>query len=171
MSLDNEFQRGIAEGMKRERQRWLANARLCLEMSGDTSIEPSKFGSPEMQALIVARALQKQGAPTVVPNYEQFAIGILRHAREHAGCDVDGGTIQDMATLHGLLVKVEAKERCGDSCVCAEFADFPQSCYRYNPAITGAAPRESGRAARTPQDVAKAAHVDWREKQINGSTS
>lgn len=53
--------------------------------------------------------------------------------------DIDGGWLQDKAVKHGVLIEVEATERCVDpdegSCACAEFGDFPMTCYRVNPAL------------------------------------
>lgn len=44
--------------------------------------------------------------------------------------DVDGGTLQDLAVKHGVIVPVPVKEACGEVCSCAEYDDFPQDCYR-----------------------------------------
>ena len=49
------------------------------------------------------------------------------------GCDLDGGDVQDRALMLGLLVEVEVAEPCGESCNCAEWDDFPQSCMRLAP--------------------------------------
>jgi len=52
--------------------------------------------------------------------------------------DVDGGEVQDLAVKHGLLESFEATGPCcEDGCTCAEF-DFPATCYRKTPLLTGA---------------------------------
>jgi hypothetical protein len=53
--------------------------------------------------------------------------------------DIDGGWLQDEAVKHGVLIEVEATEPCIDpeigNCACAEYGDFPMTCYRVNPAL------------------------------------
>jgi hypothetical protein len=51
--------------------------------------------------------------------------------------DVDGGFLQDAALACGLLTPVTATEPCGENCQCAEFDDFPQTCYRKTRLLTG----------------------------------
>lgn len=46
------------------------------------------------------------------------------------GCDLDGGTIQEWAILHGLLIEQRMTKQCGDKCQCAEVAEFPATCCR-----------------------------------------
>lgn len=50
---------------------------------------------------------------------------------------VDGFDLQDLAEKHGLLVPTEALERCGEVCSCADYDDFPQTCYRKTALLTG----------------------------------
>ena len=50
---------------------------------------------------------------------------------------VDGFDLQDLAEKHGLIVPHEATEPCGEYCACAEYDDFPQTCYRKTPLLTG----------------------------------
>jgi hypothetical protein len=50
---------------------------------------------------------------------------------------LDGGDLQDLGVKHGLLVPIEATEPCGEACVCVEYDDFPQTCYRFGPALHG----------------------------------
>ena len=57
------------------------------------------------------------------------------------GCDLDGGSIQDMAEKYGLVEEVKMTERCGESCICAEMDDFPLTCYRYTEAFKALLPR------------------------------
>lgn len=45
-------------------------------------------------------------------------------------CDVDGSALQDKAEQLGLLERVTVSEPCGEACVCAEVAVFPQICIR-----------------------------------------
>lgn len=46
--------------------------------------------------------------------------------------------LQEFAIEHGLLEGVEATEPCvEDGCWCAEWDDFPQTCYRRTELLTG----------------------------------
>ena len=58
-----------------------------------------------------------------------FAAAMLDWDMDGIG-DVDGGTLQDLAEHHGLLVPVQVSEACGEMCLCADYGDFPQTCYR-----------------------------------------
>lgn len=60
----------------------------------------------------------------------KFALLVLEESRDELG-DLDGGWLQDKAEELGLLVRVEATERCGENCWCAEYDEFPQECLRY----------------------------------------
>jgi hypothetical protein len=64
----------------------------------------------------------------------RFGAVILEEARDGLG-DLDGGWLQDNAEKLGLLESVEVNEPCGDQCLCAEYADFPQLCLRLRPEI------------------------------------
>ena len=45
--------------------------------------------------------------------------------------DWDGGTIQDVAEKHGVLIRETWDEPCDpDHCVCAEYGDVPMECFR-----------------------------------------
>ena len=49
--------------------------------------------------------------------------------------DLDGGSLQEIATKHGLLTPEVRNERCGESCGCAEYATADEfasgvECYR-----------------------------------------
>jgi hypothetical protein len=63
-----------------------------------------------------------------------FALDVLEDF--HLG-DLDGGDRQDLAVKHGLLRSVEMTEPCGESCVCAEYGDFPMDCFRKTTRLTG----------------------------------
>jgi hypothetical protein len=121
----SDYQRGIAEGIKRERARWLANYKLSVELHVESDQEHSKFGSPELQTRIIAHALgRERAAPasaSAEPDYIGFALDILTQSRDHLGCDIDGGTLQESAARHGLLIEVQAQAPCGEACQCAEF--------------------------------------------------
>ena len=43
---------------------------------------------------------------------------------------IEGDDLQDLGVKHGLLVPTEVKEPCGENCYCAEYGDFPMTCYR-----------------------------------------
>ncbi len=62
--------------------------------------------------------------------WAEFGRRIMAEHKVDHGCDVDGGTIQDIAVELGVLQVVEVTEPCGDHCACAEVGDFPLSCYR-----------------------------------------
>lgn len=53
--------------------------------------------------------------------------------------DIDGGWLQDKAVECGVLIEVQATERCigpdEGNCACAEYGDFPMTCYRLNDAL------------------------------------
>ena len=56
--------------------------------------------------------------------------------------DLDGGTLQDAAVAHGLLVPETRHEPCAEGCNCAENADaqdwsFGVVCYRKTPLLKG----------------------------------
>lgn len=67
-------------------------------------------------------------APVASENLCNFANAMIDIALE--GADADGGHIQELAVKHGLLMPEQRTERCGDSCQCAEYADFPVECFR-----------------------------------------
>lgn len=46
------------------------------------------------------------------------------------GCDLDGGTLQDWLEEAGVIVPTEVKKPCSDNCNCADYADFPTTCFR-----------------------------------------
>lgn len=71
------------------------------------------------------------------PTYDQlaaFARAIIRQHQSALG-DVDGGSIQDAAERHGVLVAVRVTEPCGEYCRCVDYADFPMECYRLHPGL------------------------------------
>lgn len=49
------------------------------------------------------------------------------------GGEVDGGDLQEWLSEAGVLVETTVNEPCCDSCVCADFSDFPTTCYRFAP--------------------------------------
>jgi len=70
------------------------------------------------------------------PDYKAFSLAILRDSRDCLGHDIDGGFVQDEAVKHGLLVQFEAKEPCGEHCICAdECGMWPVKCFRYSPDV------------------------------------
>lgn len=61
--------------------------------------------------------------------------------------DLDGGSIQELAVKHGLLMETYPTKRCCDEgCRCAEYCDETDFagghviCYRKTPALTGIEP-------------------------------
>ena len=60
----------------------------------------------------------------------RFAGRILTVTRkEYGGGDVDGGDVQEWLLADGLLETRMVTEPCGESCVCAEWDEFPQDCH------------------------------------------
>jgi hypothetical protein len=98
----------------------------------DTSRACTKERDERVQEL---QARLDQSATHAPSSLEKFAIAILESSREHFAADVDGGEIQDTAEKLGVLVPVDVSGPCGADCTCAEFGDFPQTCYRYSPEV------------------------------------
>jgi hypothetical protein len=46
------------------------------------------------------------------------------------GGSLDGGELQGLLVDVGVLVPIQVDEPCGEGCNCAEFGDFPMTCYR-----------------------------------------
>ncbi len=67
-------------------------------------------------------------APVSLASLRNFANAMIDIALE--GSDADVAHIQELAVKHGLLNPEQRTERCGDSCSCAEYADFPVECFR-----------------------------------------
>ena len=70
----------------------------------------------------------EQPAPVSAVNLRNFANSMIDIALE--GGNADGAQIQELAVEHGLLKPEQRTERCGDTCSCAEYADFPVECFR-----------------------------------------
>jgi hypothetical protein len=73
---------------------------------------------------------ERTEATLASPDLRGFCIAVLRVAQE--GHDLDGSEIQELGVKFGLLSEVEQKEPCGDSCSCAEYGDFPTTCYWFH---------------------------------------
>jgi hypothetical protein len=85
----------------------------------------------EIWADRIERASQQANAAMAqqLVSLRGFAAAILPMDEDFIG-DVDGGQLQDAAEKHGLLVAIEVSEPCGEGCNCADYGDFPQTCYR-----------------------------------------
>lgn len=67
------------------------------------------------------------------PNWEGFVREMFSSAHDRG--DWDGGTIQDVAEKHGVLIRTAVTEPCDpEHCPCAEVDDFPLECFRLPPA-------------------------------------
>jgi hypothetical protein len=57
--------------------------------------------------------------------------GLVLKAHRNDGWpgDVDGDDLQDWALRCGLIEERQMSEPCGETCTCAEVADFPTTCY------------------------------------------
>lgn len=66
------------------------------------------------------------------PDIHGFARAILNNywVASHDYHEPDGGDIQELGERYGLLVPHTVTEPCGEYCSCAEWDDFPQTCYR-----------------------------------------
>jgi hypothetical protein len=67
-------------------------------------------------------------APVSEVSLRNFANSMIDIALE--GGNADGAQIQELAVEHGLLKPEQRTERCGDTCSCAEYSDFPVECFR-----------------------------------------
>jgi hypothetical protein len=68
---------------------------------------------------------------------------LLRFAARLIDESRDSEDVQDWAVEAGLLVPTPVTEACGEWCACAEWDDFPQTCYRDSPALAAARWEES----------------------------
>lgn len=69
---------------------------------------------------------------TTTANAKLAALGlaVLKAHRCDSGCDIDGGTLQDMAEKAGALERRTVTEPCCEQCACADCgADFPTECF------------------------------------------
>ena len=65
------------------------------------------------------------------PDWEGFVREMFDDAHDRG--DWDGGTIQDVAEKHGVLIRTKVTEPCDpDHCVCAEY-EMPTECFRLAP--------------------------------------
>lgn len=71
-----------------------------------------------------------------------FAQGVMEGWPQDDG--IGACELQEIATMHGLLVKQTMTEPCGESCACAEVGEFPTECYRKTALLTGDAAKGSG---------------------------
>jgi hypothetical protein len=110
---------------------------------GSREDEPERYGyvngwNAYREAAIAALAAP-EGAALASPNgvddlskLQRFAAAIL--GDDEIG-DVDGGSIQDFAEACGLLVPTTVSAPCSEECRCAEYGDFPTTCYRQSPGL------------------------------------
>ncbi len=97
------------------------------------------------------RDLEK--AWTDLAQLSRFAGMALDAVRVKEIGDWDGDEMQDAMVICGLLAPIVATEPCGEACRCAEYDEFPQTCYRVthlgesalNAARVVSAPAESPR--------------------------
>lgn len=64
-----------------------------------------------------------------------FAQAILDDWPDIGG--LDGFEVQELAEKHGLLTPTIATGPCGETCLCAEYDDFPMTCYHKTATLTG----------------------------------
>lgn len=63
------------------------------------------------------------------PDLKGFASEILGIIWQY-GSSFDGEDIQELALKYNLIKAVTMTEPCCDECNCAEFTEFPTTCYR-----------------------------------------
>lgn len=51
--------------------------------------------------------------------------------------DIDGGDLQELAVKSGLLEGHEVTQACGETCTCADYDEFPMTCYRKTDLLMG----------------------------------
>jgi hypothetical protein len=72
-----------------------------------------------------------------------FALELFDTIDWPESCTLDGFDFQDLCEKHGLLIPREAEGPCNVGredtvgCSCAEYGDFPQTCYRKAEWLTG----------------------------------
>jgi hypothetical protein len=97
------------------------------------ALEPANH---PMIAAAVATLRGLAPAPATDGDARDAAARLVLAIFEEDRGDIDGGWLQDKAVECGVLVEVEATERCVDpeigNCACAEYGDFPMTCYRLN---------------------------------------
>ena len=79
----------------------------------------------------IRAALSPTANAEMVPGAESLRLFAVEIMECWPDGDVDGGFLQDTAIKHGLLAAHEVTEPCNpEGCHCAEYGDFPQTCYR-----------------------------------------
>ena len=95
---------------------------------------------------------------------ESFVAALFDAAGWPDGGDIDGFQFQELAVEYGILIPREVTEPCNKGCEdtvgchCAEYGDFPQTCYRMadwlRTAVTSDEPRpQDGSTASEPNEV------------------
>lgn len=72
----------------------------------------------------------EQQLAQVTQNEARYISLIRAIVRSWPDGDLDGGELQELAYQHGILERREVTEPCGDACRCADYGDFPATCYR-----------------------------------------
>jgi len=97
----------------------------------------------------VDRSPARPEVDTAQKKLADFGLAVIEATREELG-DLDGGELQEMAVMAGVLAPVHATEPCAEECRCAEYDDFPQECFRYPPDVRAAI--DAARAPRSEQE-------------------
>lgn len=129
LALESAEQRRVSESMAWENR----EAECC----------PEDVGFPEYIATLRARVSQLEATVAGHSKLAAFGAWALKAFRDDDLGDVNGGDAQDAALRLGVLEAVSVAEPCGDACNCAEYGDFPLTCYRY--------PAEIAAALRAPE--------------------
>lgn len=107
-----EAQRDQLEQAQAELQATVAQAAKTIQVCLD------RAEKAEQQ---LAQVTQAQG------RYISFIRAIMRSWPDG---DLDGGELQELAHQYGILELHAVTEPCGESCQCADYGDFPTTCYR-----------------------------------------
>lgn len=98
-----------------------------VDLVGKVSLSEIRQGFEHMRDQI-DKVKELNGSHAIAIGMRDFANAMIDIALE--GGNADGAHIQALAVEHGLLKPEQRTERCGESCSCAAFADWPVECFR-----------------------------------------
>lgn len=124
--------RAALQSVAHLRKRWRA---MTVEQLRDraTRIAMGRgFGAAEARIVELLRAVAGD-----LEKLRQFAQAILADWPDSFPDGCIGGQLQESALAAGLLFPVVVQGSCGENCACAEWGEFPQTCYRRTALLTG----------------------------------
>jgi len=72
---------------------------------------------------------EHESPPDSITKLATFGAMVLDAHRNPEPADVDGGTLQELATQSGVIVERQVTEPCGEDCTCANVGAIPSGCY------------------------------------------